>query len=132
MCPYLRLFLLQLQKLFEDHAFWAKGRSLIGIRKLLKNSNAVISVWSDTKLIGFGRATTDGIYRAVLWDIVVKEDSQRRGCGRAIVQALLNNASVNCAERIYIMTTYCSAFYEELGFIHCNEQGLLEKQRKVY
>ena len=45
-----------------------------------------ISVWKDTRLIGFGRATSDKIYRAVLWDVVVEKSHQKIGIGKKIVK----------------------------------------------
>ena len=39
-------------------------------------------------MVGFGRATTDGIYRAVLWDVVVAGDLQGKGLGRKVIASL--------------------------------------------
>ena len=61
----------KLQHLLENHSFWAKGRSISNLKKLLGQSTVVVSLWRNKRMIGFGRATSDGIYRAVLWDIVV-------------------------------------------------------------
>ena len=75
----------KLKLLFDQHSFWAKGRDYKSIRKLLAGSTVVITVWKNNELIGFGRATSDGIYRAVLWDIVVADKLQRQGLGRKVV-----------------------------------------------
>ena len=56
---------LKLKRLLDKHAFWAKGRSDKQIRHLLAKSSVVISLWSGKRMVGFGRATSDGIYRAV-------------------------------------------------------------------
>ena len=61
--------LIKLQNLFDNHAFWAKGRSIQQIRRLLSGSSVVITLWLNDRIVGFGRATTDGIFRAVLWGI---------------------------------------------------------------
>ena len=58
--------LLKLQRLFDRHAFWARGRSFTQLRRLLAGSDAVVSVWRGKRLVGFGRATSDGFSRAVL------------------------------------------------------------------
>ena len=55
-----------LQRLFDRHAFWARGRSFSQLRRLLGGSDAVISLWRGKRLVGFGRATSDGFSRAVL------------------------------------------------------------------
>ena len=74
--------LLKLQRLFDRHAFWARGRSFSQLRRLLSGSDAVVSLWRGRRLVGFGRATSDGFSRAVLWDIVVAGDLQGHGLGR--------------------------------------------------
>ena len=57
---------------------------------MLFNSTEIISIWEEDCLIGFGRATSDKIYRAVLWDIVVKSEYKGTGIGKLIVENLIN------------------------------------------
>ena len=63
--------LIKLQKLLDTNAFWAKNRTINDLKKCLANSDVVISLWAGEEIVGFGRALTDGIYRGVLWDIVI-------------------------------------------------------------
>jgi GNAT superfamily N-acetyltransferase len=56
---------------------------------MLLGSCSVVSAWQGDRLVGIGRATSDGVFRAVLWDVVVAEEHQGLGLGRRIVQALL-------------------------------------------
>ena len=67
-----RLPIRDLQQLMQEHTFWGKGRSIADLRLMLRGSAAVVSLWQKNELVGFGRASSDGIYRAVLWDVVVK------------------------------------------------------------
>ena len=117
--------LLKLKILFEKHAFWARGRSNKEIRQLLAGSNVIISLWRGKRLIGFGRATSDGIYRAVLWDIVVAGDLQGLGLGKLVVNALLATKALKGVERIYLMTTNSVEFYQQLNFLESSTQKLL-------
>ena len=117
--------LLKLQRLFNKHAFWASGRSIAQLRRLLAGSTVVITLWRDKRLIGFGRATSDGIYRAVLWDVVVAGDLQGCGLGRQVVEALLTAPTISNVERVYLMTTKSADFYKQLGFQKIKSQKLL-------
>lgn len=117
--------LLKLQRLFNKHAFWASGRSIAQLRRLLAGSTVVITLWCGKRMIGFGRATSDGIYRAVLWDVVVAGDLQGCGLGRQVVEALLNAPSISTVERVYLMTTKSTDFYKQLGFQKTKKQQLL-------
>lgn len=118
----------KLQRLFNKHAFWAQGRSFADLRCLLAGSTVVVSLWQGKRLVGFGRAGSDAIYRAVLWDVVVVGDLHGRGLGRRVVEALLAAPALRGVERIYLMTTNSSGFYEQLGFRDAAPQALLVKQ----
>ncbi len=106
----------KLTALLNEETFWAKSRNYQALRKMLLNSTEIISVWNENCLIGFGRATSDKIYRAVLWDIVVKSEFKGFGIGKLIVESLINQKSIKNVEKIYLMTTKESAFYMKLGF----------------
>ena len=106
----------QLQFLFNQNTLWAKDRSIEQIKKMQANSNVIITLWNKDKLIGFGRATTDHVFRAVLWDIVVSKDLQRNGLGKVLVEELLKDKKIYSAEKVYLMTTDSKDFYKQLGF----------------
>jgi ribosomal protein S18 acetylase RimI-like enzyme len=120
----------QVRRLFDAHSFWAQGRSRRALLRMLLGSCSVVSAWQGDRLVGIGRATSDGVFRAVLWDVVVAEEHQGRGLGRRIVQALLASPPVAASERVYLMTTNSSGFYERLGFSGQHGQQLLVLSRK--
>lgn len=126
-----RLPIRDLQQLMQEHTFWGKGRSIADLRLMLRGSAAVVSLWQKNELVGFGRASSDGIYRAVLWDVVVKNKLQGHGNGRLIVEALLSHAAVNKVERVYLMTTNQQGFYEQIGFQHNLYQKLMIIDRNL-
>jgi ribosomal protein S18 acetylase RimI-like enzyme len=121
--------LLKLQRLLDRHAFWARGRSFTQLRRLLLGSDAVVSVWRGKRLVGFGRASSDGYSRAVLWDVVVAGDLRGHGLGRRVIQELLHAPGVAGVERVYLMTTNSAGFYRQLGFCDANPQQLLVFKR---
>lgn len=106
----------QLQRLFEIAAFWASDRRLQDLAIALQHSNPVISAWDGDRLIGFARATSDRVYRATIWDVVIHPDYQGAGLGRKLVETVLTHPHVNRVERVYLMTTYQQSFYEKIGF----------------
>ena len=116
--PYFRPMkgLEKLLFLFNQNTLWAKNRNVRQIKKMLANSNVIITLWKKNNLVGFGRATTDQVYRAVLWDIVVSKELQRVGLGKIIVEELLKDKKINSAEKVYLMTTDKQDFYKQLGF----------------
>ena len=95
---------------------------------MLKNSQAVVTIWHSEQLVAFGRATSDSQYRAVLWDIVVDVNFKGIGLGRQVVDALLTDPSIASVERIYLMTTQSQGFYHKLGFNTISQQTLMIKE----
>lgn len=108
--------LIQLQQLYSLSAFWARDRKLADLEIAIAHSNPVATVWDSQQLIGCARATSDGIYRAMIWDVVIHPDYQGNGLGRKLVETLLSHPHLNRVERIYLMTTYQQSFYERIGF----------------
>jgi len=115
----------KLQQLLDAHSFWARGRSQRELSAMLAGSQAVVSAWQGPHLVGFGRASSDGVFRAVLWDVVVAGEHQGRGLGRRIVEALLQEPALQGVERVYLMTTNGAGFYEQLGFTAVDSQRLM-------
>jgi N-acetylglutamate synthase-like GNAT family acetyltransferase len=119
----------QLKRLLDDNSFWACGRSQQELSLMLTGSQAVVSAWQDSRLVGFGRATSDGVFRAVLWDVVVAREHQGQGIGRRIVETLLQEPALRGVERTYLMTTESAGFYEQLGFTGVGNQRLMLRCR---
>ncbi|MEY2644299.1 MAG: hypothetical protein RLZZ124_1447 [Cyanobacteriota bacterium] len=119
----------QLQDLLDAHSFWARGRTAAQLGQMLRGSQAVVSAWRGNRLVGFGRANSDGVFRAVLWDVVVAADEQGRGLGRRLVETLLTDPALKGVERIYLMTTNSAGFYTQLGFSSGSPQNLMVRER---
>ena len=99
---------------------------------MLFNSTVVVSLWHHNKLIGFGRATSDLVFRAVLWDVVIDSKHQGLGMGKLIIEAILKNKNIRSVEKIYLMTTNSSEFYKQLGFNINEQQSLLTLNKNEY
>lgn len=106
----------QLQTLLQVATFWAQDRRVEDLAVAIANSKPVISAWDQERLIGFARATSDGVYRATIWDVVVHPDYRRSGLGHKLVETMLAHPHMNRVERIYLITTHQQRFYERIGF----------------
>ena len=106
----------QLQELFNLSTFWAQNRTMEDLELAISNSNPVVTVWDGANLIGLARATSDGVYRATIWDVVIHKDYQGRGLGARLVKTILAHPLLAKVERIYLMTTHQQKFYQGLGF----------------
>ena len=120
--------LLKLQRFLNKNAFWAQNRSIKDLRKSLANSDAIISLWDGNEIVGFGRALSDGVFRAVLWDIVIDKNHQGKGYGKLIVNNLLNSRKLKNTKKIYLMTTNKKLFYSQIDFKEVTTQSLLIRE----
>ena len=115
----------KLQKLLDKNAFWAKSRTINDLKKCLANSDVIVSLWVGNQIVGFGRALTDGIYRGVLWDIVIDQNHQGKGFGTLIIKNLLSSEKIKNTKKLYLMTTNKQKFYSQFNFREVTSQDLL-------
>lgn len=111
-----RINLHQLQQLYKETAFWAQNRNIEDLAIAIEYSEPVVTVWDEQRVIGCARATSDGIFRATIWDVVIHPDYQGAGLGRKLVETVLTHPRLNRVERVYLMTTYQQSFYKRIGF----------------
>jgi len=112
-----------LQALYQ-HAPWARGRTVDGIRTMLARTDYHFSAWEGAALIGFARVLTDGIYRATLWDVVIHPDHQRRGVGEKLMGRILGHPVLSMVEKFWLNTRDKHSFYEKFGFVR-SDQGMV-------
>lgn len=56
--------------------------------KAFANSHTTVFVYEGDRLIGFGRALSDGAYQAAVYDLAVVPEYQKQGIGRSIMEAI--------------------------------------------
>ena len=117
--------LVKLKNFLDRNAFWAKNRKIKDLKKCLANSDVIVSIWANNEPVGFGRALSDGIYRGVLWDIVIDQDHQGKGYGKMIVKNLLESKKIKHTKKIYLMTSSKKLFYSQVEFKEVTSQNLL-------
>ncbi len=115
----------KLQNLLDRNAFWAKSRTIKDLKKCLANSDVIVSLWVGNEIVGFGRALTDGIFRGVLWDIVIDQNHQGKGFGTLIIKNLLSSKKIKNTKKLYLMTTNKKNFYSQFDFQEVTSQDLL-------
>ncbi|GHU39692.1 N-acetyltransferase [Bacilli bacterium] len=82
--------------------------------EMFKNSNLVISAWSEDELVGIARALTDFSYTTYLSDLVVKTDFQRQGIGQKLIQEI--QAAAPMAKIVLLAAPQAVDYYPHIGF----------------
>ncbi|MDR1606062.1 MAG: GNAT family N-acetyltransferase [Streptococcaceae bacterium] len=84
------------------------------VKLSFQNSQVLVFAFEDDQLVGCGRALSDGVLQANIYNIAVAPHLQGQGIGRQIIERLLDQLKGQ------IVTLYThpktSAYYQKLGF----------------
>ncbi len=83
-------------------------------RKAFEASHTTVFVYHADRMIGFGRAISDGAYQAAIYDCAIIPEFQRKGIGTIIMKNILSWIS-HCNVILYA-TPGKEGFYQTLGF----------------
>lgn len=84
------------------------------LRRAFESSYAVVYVFDSDRLIGLGRALSDGEYQAAIYDIVLLPEYQGKGIGKEIMKRLCDQLPV---ENIVLYSVPGrEGFYKKCGF----------------
>jgi ribosomal protein S18 acetylase RimI-like enzyme len=82
--------------------------------KVFRNSYAVAFAYDGEKVVGCGRALSDGVCQAAIYNIALDEEYRGRQIGRAIIESLLEQVK-GCTVILYTHPQTL-AMYEKFGF----------------
>lgn len=83
-------------------------------KKAFENSYAVVFIFDDEKLIGFGRAISDGVYQGAIYDVAVLPEYQGKKIGAMIIENILK--SIPKCNVILYASPGKESFYEKQNF----------------
>ena len=82
-------------------------------RRAFEASYATVFVYDSGRLIGFGRAISDGAYQAAVYDCAVVEEYQGKGIGKMIMEEVMGRIS-HCNTILYASPGK-EGFYQKYG-----------------
>lgn len=90
------------------------------VRVALENTDALLWVeYEKTKRpVAFARATGDGVFNAIIWDVVVDPSYQGIGLGKAVMERLVTDLLMKGITNIALYSEpRVLGFYRPLGFV---------------
>ncbi len=97
--------------------WFTQDRKTEDIARMLDNSYLVLGFIDSGELIGFCRVISDGVYKAFLFDVIVKDGYRNNRIGSMIMKTVLNHDRLKDIDHIEL---YCpdeiTEFYKKLGF----------------
>lgn len=82
-------------------------------KRAFEASHTTVFVYFGDRLIGFGRAISDGVYQAAIYDVAVIPEFQKKGIGSTIIKNILHRLS-SCNVILYASPGK-EEFYRALG-----------------
>jgi len=90
------------------------GRTPEALERAFRNSYACVLVYDDETLVGLARALCDGEYQAVIYDVVLLPEYQKRGIGKRMMEELLKQIPAN--NIVLYAVPGREGFYAKCGF----------------
>jgi predicted GNAT family N-acyltransferase len=123
----------QLVELYKNE-FWSKDRTYTGVSKMLDHSDIIVAfVDENAQLIAFARVLTDFVYRATIYDVIVKPTHRKMGLGVNLLDEIVNHPQLKNVE---VIALYCLTgmidFYQRWGFASDTHQlNLMFKHNQI-
>ena len=106
----------QLINLYQQ-CWWAKDRNVEDVEVMLSNSLIIGILSSSNSLIGFARILTDGVFKALIFDVIVDEKYRGNGIGEMLINAIVSHPKIMKVKHFEL---YCKdemiPFYQKWGF----------------
>lgn len=111
----------QLCALYRE-TWWTKGRGAADVRRMLEGTDLIVAGIEDGRLVAFARVLTDGVYKALVFDVIVAPAAQSRGLGRALMDQICSHPIVRDVQHLEM---YCrpevEPFYRRWQFRLMND-----------
>ncbi|TNE46515.1 MAG: GNAT family N-acetyltransferase [Deltaproteobacteria bacterium] len=104
-------------RLVED-CYWNASFHAEEIGRAFAHSSAFVGARCihSGELVAVARAVSDSAKHAWIYDVCVREGSQRIGMGKRLLHILLEHPAVRATPKIHLSTKDAQGFYQQFGF----------------
>lgn len=118
----------QLVTLYQ-HEWWCKGRERPDVETMLRHSDFVFAYAdAEHRLAAFARVLTDRVFKALVFDVIVRPDCRGTGIGRRLLADIAGHPAL---ARVRHLELYCRpelrAFYAAQGYADAEGVVLLRR-----
>ncbi len=113
---------------FLTDSYWAKGRSLETVERLISEATRVVGLFDDDETVGFCRVVSDGEQFAFLFDVYVLPEYRGRGLGLELVREAVEHPPHRDLPW-YLGTSDAHGLYRRFGFGEPNPERLMFRPR---
>jgi len=95
--------------------YWAAGRPLAEVERLVRGATRVVGLYHDGALAGYARCVSDGTSFAYLADVIVFAEHRGRGLGVELVREIVEGGA-QAGLRWLLHTADAHDLYAKFGF----------------
>ncbi|HAH32257.1 MAG TPA: N-acetyltransferase [Elusimicrobia bacterium] len=119
--------------LYRAQGWWGRYDKPALLSRIISGSHCFLTAEHEGRIIGIGRAISDGVSDAYIQDVTVLKSERGTGAGSAIVKAIYKRLKTDGIKWIgLIAQDNSAAFYSRLGFkILRRAQPMLSKETNV-
>ena len=96
-------------------AEWAAKRATRDVARCIERTTVLLTGWHRGRCVAMVRILSDGVFRALIDDLVVHPAGRGRGWGRRLVEAALAHPLLRDVEEV-ALSTVIPDFYKRWGF----------------
>lgn len=99
--------------------YWARDRTQEDVRRMLERTDMIFALVDsgDERLVGFARVLTDTVYKALIFDVMVRPDRRGEGLARTLLESVLAHPELRGVKHFEL---YCRDdvidLYKKWGF----------------
>lgn len=113
----------ELTELYQKE-WWTTGRTFDQTNQLVKNSTVVIGIIDKyDEVIAFTRVLSDLVIKAIIFDVIVKEEYREHGLGAQLMELVFNHEEIRNVKHFEL---YCNddmtSYYKKFDFRSLNDE----------
>jgi len=112
--------------------WWTMDRTLEETKQVIQNSSVVIGIVDEQDdLAAFVRVLSDFVFKAMIFDFIVREDMRSQGLGDKLMELLRQHKRL---QKVKHFELYClpemKRYYERYGYVDVNGKLVFMRRTK--
>jgi len=118
----------QLAELFTKSGIKRPVEDLNRIKKMIDNSDLIITAWDAEKLVGSARVITDFGFYSYIADLAIEKEYQNHGIGHELVNEIMKQVG---EETTYVLISPPDTidFFPKIGFEKCGSAFIIPRKK---
>lgn len=115
-------------RVFKKSGIKRPYKDIERLRRMLINSDIVISAWVGEQMVGVARALTDYSYCCYLSDLAVDSDYQGMGIGTRLVEIVRKSIGDECS-LLLLSAPNAMEYYPKIGFEKSDKAYVIKRKK---